>query len=65
MRMKIINNARTHFLKLNKQGKLKARYDTVKHVNEIIDSILDNGNAKMESYTPIKLLNEKNKDEKF
>jgi hypothetical protein len=65
MIVKIINNARTHFLKLNKQGKLKARYDTVKNVNEIINSILENGNAKMESYTPIKLLNEKNKDEKF
>jgi hypothetical protein len=65
MRMKIINNARTHFLKLNKQGKLKARYDTVKNVNEAINSILDNGNVKMESYTPINLLNDKNENEKF
>jgi hypothetical protein len=65
MIVKIINNTRTHFLKLNKQGKLKARYDTAKNVNEIINSILDNGNAKMESHPPIKLLNEKNKDEKF
>jgi hypothetical protein len=61
--MRIINNARTHFLKLNKQGKLKARYDTVKNVNEIINSILDNGNVKMKSYAPIKLLNEKNNEE--
>ena len=65
MIMKIINNAGTHFLKLDTQGKLKARHDTVKNVNEMINSILDNGNGKMESYTPIKLLNEKNKDEKF
>jgi hypothetical protein len=65
MMMKIINNAGTHFLKINKQGKLKARFDTVKNVNKIIDSILENGNAKMESYTPIKLLQERNKDEIF
>jgi hypothetical protein len=63
--MKIINNAGTHFLKTNKQGKLKARYDTVKNVNETLNFILENGNAKMESYIPTKLLNEKNKDEKF
>ncbi len=58
--MKIINNAGTHFLKINKQGKLKARYDTVKNVNETLNYILDNGNAKMECYTPSKFLNEKN-----
>ncbi|MEQ1598421.1 MAG: hypothetical protein ABL880_03545 [Methylotenera sp.] len=62
--MKIINNAGTHFLKINKQGKLKARYDTVKNVNEVINSILDNGSAKMDSHSPTKLLNEGNKDEK-
>jgi hypothetical protein len=54
--LKILNKAGTHFMQKNKHGVTAARYDTVKNVNEIINSILENGNSKLDGRGKLKPL---------
>jgi hypothetical protein len=62
--LKILNKAGTHFMRKNKHGLAASRYDTVKNVNAIINSILENGDVKLNPCKILKPLGEDKLDEK-